>query len=62
MRFKTKKKHGIPIFKKWFAIFPVTINEETRWLEFVHVRGWYARNSKNKWFWHNSEFIDKKIK
>lgn len=54
----TKRKH------KWFALFPVTIGRETRWLETVEVeqkyteiispcgdepeRGWYNLNFTNK--------------
>ena len=56
MRFKSKKKHNQIILKKWFAIFPVKINEETRWLEFVKVRGYYWLT--NDWRWVNLDFVD----
>jgi hypothetical protein len=55
---KDKKKHLKIIIKKWFAILPVKIKGETRWLEFVNVRGYHWKNINNKWFWHGIEFID----
>ena len=46
---KDKKKHLKIIIKKWFAILPVKIKGETRWLEFVNVRGYHWKNINNKW-------------
>jgi len=48
--------------EKWFALFPVTIGEETRWLEFVTVQfGWC--NGYNIGCispgWYKIKFIDK---
>ena len=58
MRFRTKKSNIITI-KKWFAFFPVEINGETRWLEFVKVRGYYWIGSfTGTWWWENIEFVD----
>lgn len=60
MRFKSNKKSGIIITKKWFAFLPVYINGETRWLEFVKVRGYYLHNElTNNWYWKNIEFLNK---
>ena len=51
MRFNSKKQHGIIIERKWFAFLPITINGETRWLEFVKVRGYYYLSGFNdKWY------------
>ena len=58
MRFKSKKQHGIIIERKWFAFFPVSINGETRWLEFVKVRGYYYLNGFDKWYWNSKGFVD----
>ena len=59
MRFKSKKQHGIIIERKWFAFFPVSINGETRWLEFVKVRGYYYLNDLyDKWYWNSKDFVD----
>jgi hypothetical protein len=58
MRFKTKKSNRITT-KKWFAFFPVEINGETRWLEFVKVRGFYRKGFlSGQWTWENIEFVD----
>jgi hypothetical protein len=44
--------------KTWFAIFPITIKGETRWLEKVTVlQEWYAPDKQ--WGWYNIKFIDK---
>jgi hypothetical protein len=59
MRFKRKKKHNEIIVKKWFAFFPVEINQEIRWLEFVKVRGYYWLGGySNNWYWNSLEFVD----
>jgi hypothetical protein len=57
MRFRTKKSNRITI-KKWFAFFPVEINGETRWLEFVKVKGYYRQDYPGQWLWINIEFVD----
>jgi hypothetical protein len=61
MRFNSKKKNNVIIERKWFAILPIRINGETRWLEVVHVRGYYWLGASGNWWWKNIEFIDKKI-
>jgi hypothetical protein len=58
MRFYSTKKHNQIIFKKWFAFLPVQIKGETRWLEFVHVKGYYWFGASGNWWWENIEFID----
>ncbi|MGU9269768.1 hypothetical protein ACV3Z5_13800 [Clostridium perfringens] len=40
--------------KKYFAILPVTIKGETRWLEMVKVRERFGRYL----CWYDEEFID----
>ena len=58
MRFRTKKNNSITI-KKWFAFFPIEINGETRWLEFVKVKGYYHRQGySGHWSWKNVAFVD----
>jgi hypothetical protein len=59
MRFDTKKQHGIIFERKWFSFLPITINGETRWLEFVKVKGYYFLNNFNdNWYWINLEFVN----
>jgi hypothetical protein len=60
MIFKSKKKDMQIIFKKYFAILPITINQETRWLEFVTIKGFYWRGpSETTWWWESIAFVDK---
>jgi len=59
MRFNSKKKDRAIIERKWFAFLPVFINGETRWLEYVKVRGYYYLNVFNdKWYWISTDFVD----
>jgi hypothetical protein len=59
MRFDTKKQDHVIIVRKWFAFFPITINGETRWLEYVKVKGYYYLNDFNdKWHWNSKGFVD----
>jgi hypothetical protein len=59
MRFNSNKKDTVIIERKWFAFLPVYINGETRWLEFVKVRGYYYLNGFNdKWYWISMDFVD----
>lgn len=53
--------HGDIKTKKKFAIFPITINYETRWLEWVNIRYKYFEDC---WFygWIPTEFIDEEVK
>lgn len=50
-----KRKRKIIRTKKWFAILPVRINEEYRWLEMVKVK--QVKISFFS-FWKNLNFID----
>jgi hypothetical protein len=41
------------------CFFPVEINQEIRWLEFVKVRGYYWLGGySNNWYWNSLEFVD----
>lgn len=40
--------------KTWFAVRPVRIGRETRWLRRVNVRQWYSPYRG----WLNIEFVD----
>lgn len=42
-----------------FALFPIRIGDEIRWLEFVNVVAyyWYGENSGHK-FWEYEKFVD----
>lgn len=61
---KRKPKVGDVRVKRWFAIFPVTIKGETRWLEKVTVKQVYlSENYRNElgelktmYEWNNVEF------
>jgi hypothetical protein len=56
MRWVWKKpKYWDIRIKKWFALFPVVINNEYRWLESVTVKQMYLL------YWYNKEFIDDTI-
>jgi len=47
--------------RTWFAIFPVSIDGEIRWLERVYVlQEWYA--PRNRWGWYNQKFVEKGYK
>lgn len=39
--------------KQWFAILPVEIDDDTRWLEWVIVKQTHGR-----YIWYNDAFID----
>ena len=44
--------------RKYFAIFPIRIENEIRWFETIeYVQEWYAPN--HCWGWYNIKFIDK---
>jgi hypothetical protein len=57
MRFNTKKQDEVIIERKWFAFLPININGETRWLEFVKVKGFYWLSCYG-WYWANIEFVN----
>ena len=44
-----KPDHGQRMKRTWFALFPVTVNGETRWLEKVTVEYYYDGVIKNEW-------------
>jgi hypothetical protein len=59
MRFNSKKKNSVIIERKWFAILPIQVNGETRWLEVVKVKGYYWHGApSNTWYWHSLDFVD----
>ena len=45
--------------KKKFAILPIKIGNETRWLECVTVKYVYDSNCYNIIGWYATEFVDK---
>lgn len=61
MRFVRKTyEEGGTREKSWFAILPVTIDKETRWLEKVSVIQTYVWSYPlSKYYWSNREFLDK---
>jgi hypothetical protein len=65
MRFKTKRKiRKIPnqiITREYFAIFPVYVNHEWRWLERVKVEGYWWLGVSGTWYWEPQRFIDDEV-
>lgn len=60
MRFKLSKSDpniGDIEVRSWFAIIPVQINDEIRWLEKVTVESQYSY-SDSAYFWKMKKFID----
>jgi len=59
MRFFKPEYKSLRI-QKWFALLPVTIGKETRWLEKVEVEQIYldkiSRSGQAKSAWHNKSF------
>lgn len=59
MRFKRKQKISDEIVtREWFAILPVCINDEWRWIERVKVEGYWWRGWSGTWYWEPKKFID----
>lgn len=59
MRFIDKREVGKTTTRRFFAILPVTIGNETRWLETVKVRGYYWRGAySGDLYWKNLTFED----
>lgn len=59
MRWKKKKpRHGQERMVRFFAILPVTCEDETRWLEWVIVRQVYQlrRDILHRSYWVNMGF------
>lgn len=54
----TKAQYGNEKIKKKFAILPVTVKNEVRWLEWVVVKYRYYINSDCVEGWHAIEFIN----
>lgn len=52
MRWYAPKRGDVRVIKK-FAIFPITINGETRWLEWVRIRQTFAIT-----IWIDEGFVD----
>ena len=56
-----KIKRAIPYSSKQtvkrFALLPVTIDHETRWLELVHIEQTYRPDIK-LFGWYNERFVD----
>ena len=56
---KKKKIDNEIIIRRWFAFFPVEIDGEARWLEYVNVEGyWWQGRSSGYWWWETIRFID----
>lgn len=45
--------------RKYFALFPVSINGETIWLETVEFIQEWCKNFESSHHWHNVGFINK---
>ena len=63
MRWKEPIDGDVKIKKK-FALFPITINYETRWLEWVNIKYKYSEDCWG-WCccgWIPTEFIDDEVK
>jgi hypothetical protein len=62
MRFKTKSKVPYQIIvREFFAILPVYVNHEWRWLERVKVEGYWWRGFSDTWYWEPQRFIDDEV-
>ena len=62
-----KPKDGDVKFKRRFALFPITVNKQTRWLELVTIKSVYYEdlwltdrnhNIIHYWGWRDEEFVD----
>jgi hypothetical protein len=58
MRYQIQKKPRQLIVRSWFAIFPVTIGTERRWLEKVNVEGYYWVGASGATWWVNERFVE----
>lgn len=56
---KPEPRDGAVRIKTWFALLPVSIYDETRWLERVSVRQVYSESYSESYFsgWRNREFV-----
>jgi hypothetical protein len=55
---KKKRESWKKVERRYFALFPVTIGDETRWLEMVTVRGHWWYGASGNWWWEYECFID----
>lgn len=51
-------KHGDVRVVKRFALFPMYIGEEGRWLQWVRVKQTFNKSFFNSDWWSNSEFLE----
>jgi hypothetical protein len=60
MRWQGPKDHTRRV-RRWFAWWPVTIRQETRWLERVAVQQQYSTFlSGGGGYWRNQDFVDER--
>ena len=53
------KPHETHVIKR-FALFPITIGMETRWLETVYIKAYYWIGPvSNKTYWEYEEFVER---
>ena len=57
-----KTRYGDEKIKRKFAILPIRVENEVRWLEWVTVKYLYYVDKDCIAGWHAIEFIDKEIK
>lgn len=53
-----KTRYGDEKIKRKFAILPIKVDDEVRWLEWVTVKYTYYVNRDCVAGWHATEFID----
>ena len=62
MKIKRRGYKKIPyetIVRRYFAWWPVEIDGDWRWLEWVEVRGyWWQGQITERWYWEGKEFIN----
>jgi len=51
------KKDGERTIRKWFALFPINIKGDKRWLEIVHVEGYWWEGAVTGWHWKSERFL-----
>jgi hypothetical protein len=57
IKHEPEPEEGKVIVRKFFAFLPVSTENETRWLEYVTVQGYYL-HIRYSWHWVNNIFID----
>ena len=59
MRYKYKgKKSYETVVRKTFALFPIRIKDDVRWLEFVKIKGYWWLGQSGIWWWESDAFVD----